>query len=89
LSAQGGDGVEQLTAISNKSDTKIFQTMSSGSTSIDVWHDFAKSRDTTSIDIASLCPNAEITVFPWKEPPELKARTINRARTFLKRYQTA
>jgi pimeloyl-ACP methyl ester carboxylesterase len=43
----------------------------------------------TSIDVASLCPNAEITVFPWKEPGELKARTINRARTFLKRYQTA
>src|SRR3954470_19194121 len=42
-----------------------------------------------SIDVASLCPNAEITVFPWKEPPELKARTINRARTFLKRYQAA
>lgn len=42
-----------------------------------------------SLDIASLAPNAEITVFPWKEPPELKARTINRARTFLKRYQTA
>ena len=41
----------------------------------------------TSIDIASLAPNAEITVFPWKEPPELKARTINRARTFLKRHQ--
>ena len=43
----------------------------------------------TSIDIASLCSNAEITVFPWKEPPELKARTINRARTFLKRHQVA
>jgi pimeloyl-ACP methyl ester carboxylesterase len=42
-----------------------------------------------SIEVASLCPNAEITVFPWKEVPELKARTINRARTFLKRYQTA
>ena len=42
-----------------------------------------------SIDVASLCPNAEITVFPWKEQPELKARTINRARTFLKRIQTA
>ena len=42
-----------------------------------------------SIDVASLCPNAEITVFPWKEPAELKARTINRARTFLKRHQTA
>jgi len=42
-----------------------------------------------SIDIASLAPNAEITVFPWKEPPGLKARAINRARVFLKRYQTA
>ena len=42
-----------------------------------------------SIDVASLCPNAEITVFPWKEPAELKARTINRGRTFLKRFETA
>jgi hypothetical protein len=42
----------------------------------------------TSIDIASLAPNAEITVFPWKEPADLKARTINRARTFLKARQT-
>jgi hypothetical protein len=40
-----------------------------------------------SIDVASLCPNAEITVFPWKEQPDLKARTINRARMFLKRHQ--
>jgi pimeloyl-ACP methyl ester carboxylesterase len=42
-----------------------------------------------SIDVASLCPNAEITVFPWKDPPDLKARTISRARNFLKRHQTA
>jgi hypothetical protein len=42
-----------------------------------------------SVDVASLCPNAEITVFPWNEPTELKVRTINRARTFLKRLQTA
>ena len=42
-----------------------------------------------SIAIASLAPNAEITVFPWKDPPELKSRTINRARTFLKRHQPA
>jgi pimeloyl-ACP methyl ester carboxylesterase len=41
-----------------------------------------------SVDIASLAPNAEITVFPWKEPPDLKARTINRVRTFLKARQT-
>jgi pimeloyl-ACP methyl ester carboxylesterase len=26
-----------------------------------------------SIDIASLCPEAEITVFPWKDPPEQTA----------------
>lgn len=38
----------------------------------------------TSIDIAALCPNAEITVFPWKEPADLKARTIDRVRRFLK-----
>jgi hypothetical protein len=42
-----------------------------------------------AVDIASLAPNAEITVFPWKDVPELKARTINRARTFLKRHQPA
>ena len=34
----------------------------------------------TSIDVASLAPNAEITVFPWKEPAELKERTIDRVR---------
>src|SRR3984957_14549822 len=69
-----------------------------------VSRDFAKSCETpmivlpddivahplqVSIDIASLAPNAEITVFPWKEPADLKARTINRARAFLKRHQTA
>jgi hypothetical protein len=40
-----------------------------------------------SIAIASLAPNAEVTVYPWKEPPELKARTINRVRIFLKAHQ--
>jgi hypothetical protein len=38
----------------------------------------------SSIEVASLCPNAEITVFPWKEPAELKARTIERVRKFLR-----
>ena len=42
-----------------------------------------------SMAIASLCPNAEVTVYPWKEPPELKARTVNRARSFLKTHQPA
>jgi pimeloyl-ACP methyl ester carboxylesterase len=40
----------------------------------------------TSIDVASLAPNAEINVFPWKEPAELKTRTINRVRNFLKSH---
>jgi len=40
----------------------------------------------TSIDVASLAPNAEITVFPWKEPEELKQRTIDRVRRFLKAH---
>jgi pimeloyl-ACP methyl ester carboxylesterase len=41
----------------------------------------------TSIDVASLAPNAEITVFPWREPPELKQRTIARVRSFLKAHE--
>ncbi len=41
----------------------------------------------TSVDVASLAPNAEVTIYPWREPPELKARTINRVRTFLRAYQ--
>ena len=38
----------------------------------------------SSIDVASLAPNAEITVYPWKEPAELKQRTIERVRHFLR-----
>src|ERR1700732_3861169 len=41
----------------------------------------------TAIDVASLEPNADISVYPWKDPPELKARTINRVRNFLKAHQ--
>ncbi|MBV8120198.1 MAG: hypothetical protein JO081_09715 [Alphaproteobacteria bacterium] len=37
----------------------------------------------TSVDVASLAPNAKIAVFPWREPPELLARTIDRVRRFL------
>jgi pimeloyl-ACP methyl ester carboxylesterase len=39
-----------------------------------------------SVDVASLAPNAEVTVYPWKDPPELKARTISRVRSFLKAH---
>ena len=40
----------------------------------------------TSIDFASLAPNAEITVYSWKEPEDLKQRTIDRVRRFLKAH---
>jgi pimeloyl-ACP methyl ester carboxylesterase len=40
----------------------------------------------TAVDVASLAPNADISVYPWKSPPELKARTINRVRNFLKAH---
>src|SRR5260221_9891959 len=42
-----------------------------------------------SIDVASLAPNAEVVVYPWKDVPELKARTINRVRRFLKAHLPA
>ena len=42
-----------------------------------------------SVDVASLAPNAEITVFPWTDPPELKARTIERVRRFIKTHSAA
>jgi hypothetical protein len=41
----------------------------------------------SSVEVASPCPNAEITVFPWREPPELKARTIDRVRKFLQMHR--
>jgi pimeloyl-ACP methyl ester carboxylesterase len=40
----------------------------------------------SSVDVASLAPNAEITVFPWTSPPELKQRTIDRVRRFLRTH---
>ena len=40
----------------------------------------------TSVDVASLAPNAEITVFPWREPEVLRERTIDRVRRFIKTH---
>jgi pimeloyl-ACP methyl ester carboxylesterase len=40
-----------------------------------------------SIDVAALAPNAEITAYPWREPPELKAKTIYQVRSFLRAHQ--
>jgi pimeloyl-ACP methyl ester carboxylesterase len=40
----------------------------------------------TAVDVASLAPKAETVVYPWKDQPELKARTIERVRSFLKAH---
>ena len=40
-----------------------------------------------SVDVAALAPRAEATVFPWREPAELKARTIEQVREFLRAHR--
>jgi pimeloyl-ACP methyl ester carboxylesterase len=42
-----------------------------------------------SRDVAALAPNATSTVFPWRDPPELKAATIQQVREFLRAHQPA
>lgn len=41
----------------------------------------------TSVDIVDLAPNAEASVFPWREPPELKAQIVAQVRAFLKSHE--
>jgi pimeloyl-ACP methyl ester carboxylesterase len=41
----------------------------------------------TSADVALLAPKARSTVYPWREPAELLARTINQVRDFLLAHQ--
>jgi pimeloyl-ACP methyl ester carboxylesterase len=40
-----------------------------------------------SVDVAALAPKAESTVYPWREPPALLAKTIDRVRDFLRAHQ--
>jgi hypothetical protein len=40
-----------------------------------------------AMDIAALAPNAEVTVFPWREPPELLSQTTDQIRAFLRAHQ--
>jgi pimeloyl-ACP methyl ester carboxylesterase len=40
-----------------------------------------------SVDVAALAPRAQSTVYPWREPPELKARIIGQVREFLRAHQ--
>ncbi|MDP6701684.1 MAG: alpha/beta hydrolase [Candidatus Latescibacteria bacterium] len=42
-----------------------------------------------ALEVAELAPNAESTVYPWKEDPEILAATINQVREFLKSHVPA
>jgi hypothetical protein len=41
------------------------------------------------IDVAALAPNAEVTIYPWKESDELKAKAIEHVRSFLTKHEPA
>jgi pimeloyl-ACP methyl ester carboxylesterase len=41
----------------------------------------------TSMDVVDLAPNAEVSIYPWKETPETKAQVIEHVRGFLKKHE--
>jgi hypothetical protein len=41
------------------------------------------------MDVAELAPKAEVTAYPWREPKDLLAKTINQVRDFLRAHQPA
>ncbi len=42
-----------------------------------------------AMDVAALAPKAQVTEYPWKEAPDIKAKTIVQVREFLKAHQPA
>jgi len=40
-----------------------------------------------AMEVAKLAPKAEVTIYPWKEPRELIAPTVERVRAFLKEHE--
>jgi hypothetical protein len=39
------------------------------------------------MELVELAPKAEVTVYPWKEQPDVLAKTINQVREFLRAHQ--
>jgi hypothetical protein len=39
------------------------------------------------MDIVALAPKAEVTVYPWREPQDLLAKTVQHVRDFLRAHQ--
>ena len=42
-----------------------------------------------AMEVAELAPKAEVTVYPWKEQKDVRAKTINQVREFLRAHQPA
>jgi hypothetical protein len=40
-----------------------------------------------SMDIVALAPKAEVTIYPWKDTPELKQQAVRHVRDFLHAHQ--
>jgi hypothetical protein len=40
-----------------------------------------------SMDVVTLAPKAEVTLYPWKESPDLKSRAVQHVRDFLRAHQ--
>jgi pimeloyl-ACP methyl ester carboxylesterase len=43
----------------------------------------------TCVDVLELAPNSQVTIYPWKDTPELKAQAVEQARAFLKAHLPA
>jgi hypothetical protein len=41
------------------------------------------------MEVASLAPNAEVTIYPWKDTQEHIDETVEHARRFLKAHEPA
>ena len=42
-----------------------------------------------AMEVVELAPKAEVTVYPWKEDADIKAKTISQVREFLRAHQPA
>ena len=40
-----------------------------------------------AMEVAELAPNAEVTIYPWKDTAELKAEAVEHVRSFLKAHE--
>ena len=41
------------------------------------------------MEVVSLAPNAEVSIYPWKEPKDLIPQAVRHVRDFLRAHQPA